>query len=84
MATCQLMMVKNGCDYYFVCPTACYFITLSTAYLPHITLSTHHFFCLLFSKNFNIVSAFLSANRQPDRKKTILAKVGFDAKRVSV
>jgi len=41
-------------------------------------------FCLLFSKNFNIVSDFLSANRQPDREKTILAKVGFDAKRVSV
>ena len=25
------------------------------------------------------MSAFLSANRQPDREKTILAKVGFDA-----
>jgi hypothetical protein len=58
--------------------------TLSTAHLPHITLSTHQFFCLLFSKNFNILSDFLSANRQPDREKTILAKVGFDAKRVSV
>ena len=25
------------------------------------------------------MTAFLSANRQPDRKKSILAKVGFDA-----
>ena len=30
------------------------------------------------------MSAFLSANRQPDREKTILAKVGFDAKKVSM
>jgi len=36
-------------------------------------------FCLLFSKNFNIMTAFLSANRQLDRKKSILAKDAFDA-----
>ena len=30
------------------------------------------------------MTAFLSANRQPDREKTILAKVGFDAKKVSM
>ena len=38
-------------------------------------------FCPLFSTNFNIVSAFLSTNLQPGRKKSILAKVCLDAKR---
>ena len=38
-------------------------------------------FCLVFSKKFNIMSAFLFTNRPPCRKKSILAKVGFDAKR---
>ena len=30
------------------------------------------------------MTAFFPANRQPDRKKTILAKVGFDEKKVSM
>lgn len=30
------------------------------------------------------MTAFLSANRTSDRKKSILAKVGFDAKKVSM
>ena len=38
----------------------------------------------LFSKKFNIMSAFLSTNRSPCRKKSILAKVSFDAKRGSL
>ena len=61
-------------------------VTSSPCQLPIYPISPYHpiIFCLLFSKNFNIVSAFLSANRQPDRKKTILAKVGIDATRVSM
>ena len=38
-------------------------------------------FCPLFSTDFNIMSAFLSTNLQPGRKKSILAKVCLDAKR---
>ena len=38
-------------------------------------------FCLVFSKNFNIMSVFLFTNRSLGRKYSILAKVGFDAKR---
>ena len=38
-------------------------------------------FCLVFSKNFNIMSAFLFTNRSLGRKYSILAKVCFDAKR---
>jgi len=41
-------------------------------------------FCLVFGKKFNIMSTFSFTNRSPCRKKTILAKVGFGAKRVSV
>ena len=41
----------------------------------------HNHFCLVFSKKFNIMSAFLFTNRPPCRKKSILAKVCFDAKR---
>ena len=36
--------------------------------------------CQLFSKNFNTMSALFSTNRQPCRKKSILAKVRFGAK----
>jgi hypothetical protein len=39
------------------------------------------FFCQVFSRRFNIMSAFLSTNRSLGRKKSILAKVCFDAKR---
>ena len=35
--------------------------------------------CNLFSKNFNIMSALFATNRSPCRKKSILAKVCFDA-----
>ena len=38
------------------------------------------FVCLVFSKKFNILSALFVPNRSPSRKKTILAKVCFDAK----
>ena len=38
------------------------------------------FLCIVFSKKFNILSALFVSNRSPSRKKTILAKVGFDAK----
>ena len=37
-------------------------------------------FCLVFSKKFNIMSAVFANNRPPCRKKSILAKVCFDAK----
>ena len=36
--------------------------------------------CNIFSANFNIMAAFFSPNRPLDRKKSILAKVGFDVK----
>ena len=36
--------------------------------------------CLVFSKKFNIMSAVFANNRPPCRKKSILAKVRFDAK----
>ena len=35
--------------------------------------------CPLFSKIFNIMSALFATNRSPCRKKSILAKVCFDA-----
>ena len=38
-------------------------------------------FCPLFSTIFNIMSVFLPTNLQPGRKKSILAKVCYDAKR---
>ena len=38
------------------------------------------FVCLVFSKKFNILSALFVPNRLPCGKKSILAKVGFDAK----
>ena len=36
--------------------------------------------CQLSSKNFNTMSALFATNRQPCRKKSILAKVRFGAK----
>ena len=38
-------------------------------------------FCPFFSRDFNIMAAFLSTKLQPGRKKSILAKVCFEAKR---
>ena len=38
-------------------------------------------FCPFFGKDFNIMAAFLSTKLQPGRKKSILAKVCFEAKR---
>ena len=40
-----------------------------------------YFFCLLLCTNFNTMAAFLSTKRMPARKKSILAKVCFDAKK---
>ena len=37
-------------------------------------------FCLLFSKFFNIMTNLFFTNSPLGRKKSILAKVGFDAK----
>ena len=37
--------------------------------------------CQFISKNFNTMSALFATNRQPCRKKSILAKVHFGAKR---
>lgn len=56
------------------------------AYMFSVSLTTracllHNFFCLVFSDKFNIMSIFLSANRSLGRKKSILAKVCFGAKR---
>ena len=39
--------------------------------------------CQLFSVNFNIMTVLFVHNRSPCRKKSILAKVCFDAKRGS-
>gem|GEM_PF-4961329 len=44
------------------------------------TWHNYFFLCLIFSKKFNILSALFVSNRSPSRKKSILAKVGFDAK----
>ena len=47
----------------------------------HSRVYAAQLFCLIFGKNFNIMSAFLSTNRSPCRKKSILAEVCFGAKR---
>ena len=54
-----------------------------TCFLCHCPLARVYgiFFCIVFSGKFNIVSAFLSTNRSLGCKKSILAKVCFDAKR---
>ena len=56
------------------------------AYMFSVSLPTraclrHNSFCIVFSNKFNIMSAFLSTNRSLGCKKSILAKVCFDAKR---
>ena len=48
--------------------------------VAHLRVFTIRWFCLIFSKNFNIMSAFFVHQRPPCRKKSILAKVCFDAK----
>ena len=79
---CKCMLCANSGQIY-----AC-FATIPLATLSartHVSLPmcvyTEQWFCLVFSKKFNIMSAFLATNRSPYRKKSILAKVGFDAKR---
>ena len=49
--------------------------------LPTCACMQYNYFCQVFSRKFNIMSAFLSTNRSLGRKKSILAKVCFDAKR---
>ena len=56
------------------------------AYMFSVSLATraclrHNSFCIVFGNKFNIMSAFLSTNRSLGCKKSILAKVCFDAKR---
>ena len=56
------------------------------AYMFSVSLPTraclqHNSFCIVFSSKFNIMSAFSSTNRSLGCKKSILAKVCFDAKR---
>ena len=56
------------------------------AYMFSVSLPTraclrHNSFCIVFSNKFNIMSAFFSTNRSLGCKKSILAKVCFDAKR---
>ena len=56
------------------------------AYMFSVSLPTraclrHNSFCIVFSNEFNIMSVFLSTNRSLGCKKSILAKVCFDAKR---
>ena len=48
--------------------------------VAHSRVFTIRWFCLIFSKNFNIVSTLFVHQRPPCRKKSILAKVCFDAK----
>ena len=49
-----------------------------------IRLYVGHLFCLVFSKKFNIMSAFSVIKRTPCRKKSILAKVVLMQKKVSM
>ena len=56
-------------------------VLLSTRLLVYLLTCLFVGFCPIFSKYFNIMSAFSFTNRSPSRKKSILAKVGFDAKR---
>ena len=58
-----------------------YPVHLSTRLLVNLPTCQLAKTCQLFSKNFNTVSAILATNRPPRRKKSILAKVCFDAKR---
>ena len=54
-------------------------VLLSTCLLVYLFTRLFVDFCPIFSKYFNIMSAFSFTNRPPRRKKSILAKVGFDA-----
>ena len=54
-------------------------VLLSTRLLVYLLTCLFVGFCPIFSKYFNIMSAFSFTNRSPSRKKSILAKVGFDA-----
>ena len=54
-------------------------VLLSTCLLVYLFTRLFVDFCPIFSKCFNIMSAFSFTNRPPRRKKSILAKVGFDA-----
>ena len=56
-------------------------VLLSTRLLVYLLTRLFVGFCPIFSKYFNIMSAFSFTNRPPRPKKSILAKVGFDAKR---
>ena len=49
--------------------------------LPTRACVRHNSFCIVFSNKFNIMSTFLSTNRSLGCRKSILAKVCFDAKR---
>ena len=53
-------------------------LSFSTRQLANLSTAL---ICPLFSKKFNTMSAFLSINHQPCRKKSILAKVVSNAKR---
>ena len=56
-------------------------VHLSTCLLTNLSTRQLVSFCLLFSKKFNIMSAHFIHQSPPCRKKSILAKVCFDAKR---
>ena len=59
-------------------------INLLTRFLVNLSpcsLAPLFLICSIFSANFNIIAAFFFANRLHGRKKSILAKVGFDVKR---
>ena len=56
-------------------------VLLSTCLLVYLFTRLFVGFCPIFSKYFNIMSAFSFTNCPPRPKKSILAKVGFDAKR---
>jgi len=48
--------------------------------VAHVRICDTVFFCIVFGKNFNIMSAFLVRQSSTCRKKSILARVVFDAK----
>ena len=63
-------------------PFAMVVVSVCAFWLRCLCMRTQrNLFCLVFSKKFNIMSAVFANNRPPCRKKSILAKVRFDAKR---
>jgi len=52
-----------------------------SASLPTRACMQYNYFCQVFSRKFNIMSAFFSINRSFGCKKSILARVCFDAKK---